>query len=404
MSLLNEKSEKDNEKYENLTNRLSQLDEIFQVSNQNQTQLLTELKENHENDISALKKEKEMQKFELNALNSTFTEHIQSLVNNISILNESNQNQAQKLADLKNKNENDILAFEKVKQTQNNGLNALNSTFIERIQSLDSKFGSLNESNQIQIQKLAKLKNSFEYDILTWKKAKEGRSNELTELNSTFSEQVQDLKDKIRLMSNIVNDIYKTLLMNDIKKSEPVSNKVNDIINETFIAENQSSKKKIVYSLAHNVSIEKMRAQGYELVYDFVYNHSTTISELNAIKSKCSAQTILCAGGAALNSDNLLLVSCGSCNEVLKETTNNKPVLNNEAYWYLTDKKSFGFSPSYNIKQLSVDWHDCDSSAKSCSDDKRLSWYLGGGGGWRLGKLNNVENEMSDYRKIILIS
>ena len=66
MSLLNEKSEKDKEKYENLTNRLSQLDETFQASNKNQTQLLIELKENHENDISALKKEKEMSRAFIN--------------------------------------------------------------------------------------------------------------------------------------------------------------------------------------------------------------------------------------------------------------------------------------------------------------------------------------------------
>lgn len=404
ISLLNEKTKKDNEKFENLTNTQNQLEEMFQASNQNQTQLIIELNEKHKDDISALKTDKETQKNELNAINSSFTEQVKNLMNNISILNEANQNQAKEQAELKNMHDNDILVFEKYKKTQNNALSALNFTFFEQIHSLDKKFSLLNESNQIQIQNLAKLKHYIEYEALTLKKVKETQNNELTALNSTFNEQVQDLKDKIRLMSNIINDIYKTLMINDIKKTESVPKKENDI-NETLIEDSSINKKKpTVYSLAHNVSIKNMKLQGYELVYDFAYNHSTEITELNAIRWKCSAQSVLCVGGAALDSDNLLLVSCGNCHAVLKETSNNKPVLNNEAYWYLTEKKSFGFSPSFNIKQLSVDWHDCDSSAKNCSDDKRLSWYLGGGGGWRLGKLNNVENEMSDYRKIILFS
>ena len=81
----------------------------------------------------------------------------------------------------------------------------------------------------------------------------------------------------------------------------------------------------------------------------------------------------MCAGGAALNSDNLLLVSCANCHSVLTETPLNQPVLNNGAYWYLTTGKSFAFSLSYNIKQNSADIYDCDSSFKNCKDSSRLS-------------------------------
>ena len=73
------------------------------------------------------------------------------------------------------------------------------------------------------------------------------------------------------------------------------------------------------YSLAHNVSIEVMQSQGYEIVYDVSYFHEKTFAELNATKFKCSYESVLCAGGAAMGSDTLMLVSCGKCHAVLTE-------------------------------------------------------------------------------------
>ncbi len=151
------------------------------------------------------------------------------------------------------------------------------------------------------------------------------------------------------------------------------------------------------YSLSHDISINKMKSQGYQVVYDFPYSHFTTFSEMNSIKSQCSSETILCAGGVASNNkDNLLLVSCGNCHSVLTQTPQNQPVLNNGAYWYMTDTFSFGFSPSNIIIQSNCDYYDN-------TDNKRLCWHLQGySGGWRLGKLVSIYT--SDYHKIILLS
>ena len=83
--------------------------------------------------------------------------------------------------------------------------------------------------------------------------------------------------------------------------------------------------------------------------------------------------------------NTLLLVSCGSCLDILTTTELNKPRLVNGAWWYFKPAPSFGFAPSSSIRQLSVDIFDCDSSW-NCNDSKRLSWYLlSGYTDWRLG-------------------
>ena len=146
-----------------------------------------------------------------------------------------------------------------------------------------------------------------------------------------------------------------------------------------------------------------MKTNGYKVVSDILYGSVTTFAGLNAIKSNCSSQTVLCAGGAAVGSDNLLLVSCGNCLSVLNPTLKNQPVLNNGAYWYFSDLQSFGFSPIYNITQFQADTFDCVGGYSNCPDNTRLSWHLlGHVGGWRLGKLTHLNHDRN-YRKIIFL-
>jgi hypothetical protein len=151
-----------------------------------------------------------------------------------------------------------------------------------------------------------------------------------------------------------------------------------------------------------------MKSQGYQVAYDYPYSHATTLDELKKINSKCSAETVLCAGGvASWDSDKLLLVSCGNCKSVLTQTPRDEPVLNNGAYWYLTKNYSFGFSPSHYIYQFYVDGYDCDyflDTNPKCSSNERLSWRLDGiYGGWRIGQITQLR--YSDlFRKIIILS
>jgi len=146
-----------------------------------------------------------------------------------------------------------------------------------------------------------------------------------------------------------------------------------------------------------------MISQGYTKVYDTLYSQLTTLTELNNILSICSVNSILCAGGAAVGSDNFLLVSCGKCQSILMPTPRDSPVFNNGAYWYLTNGLSFGFSNVYTIIQGNCDNYDYSNNLKLC-------WNMGCSVSctYRLGKLYNdgsanSQSFYNNYRKIILL-
>lgn len=292
------------------------------------------------------------------------------------------QNQSQQIAELKTKHDDDVLALVEENRQTKNELTALNTTVMDELGQLNEKFdlisNRLNEINETLISnKTEESMNQTSLDAFEMLNNENG-----TNSTTTIIEQIKSLRDEVSVLSDRVNDIDEILASNNIKK-----------------------KNITIYSLEHDISIDDMKSQGYEIVYDVLYSsYGPTLAELNAIRLKCSDESVLCAGGAAVASDNLLLVSCGNCFAVLTETPLNKPVLNNGAYWYLTDKKSFGFSPSSNIKQDNADWYDCDKARKKCTDDKRLSWWLSGRGGARLGKISHHESSLNNYRKIIMIS
>jgi hypothetical protein len=146
-----------------------------------------------------------------------------------------------------------------------------------------------------------------------------------------------------------------------------------------------------VYILALNINLDEFLILGFKLIYDQLYSHVTTENELYDTKSMCNQDTIICVGGADSN-DTLLLVSCGSCLDILTNTTINQPRLVNGAWWYFTHGKSFGFAPNSDIKQRWYDCYDClncNDDSNTCTDSNRLSWKFPtakhGGDGFRLG-------------------
>lgn len=121
------------------------------------------------------------------------------------------------------------------------------------------------------------------------------------------------------------------------------------------------------------------------------------------LRSLCTKDSVICVGGSD-TVYNLLLVSCGNCLNILTPTYINSPNLINGAYWYLTEKQSFGFSPIFSIHQIGIDVYDCDSKRLNCTDSKRLSWSTSFSGG-RLGKLGDGEyyQIFGHYRKMIFL-
>jgi len=127
--------------------------------------------------------------------------------------------------------------------------------------------------------------------------------------------------------------------------------------------------------------------QGFKTVYDQLYSNKYIDPDLNNIKTQCNQNSLICVGGADGN-NNLLLVSCGSCLDILTTTIRNQPRFVNGAWWYFTPGYSFGFAPNSNINQDAADFFDCAGSI--CQDSNRLSWHLPGYG-WRLGN-NHLSN------------
>jgi hypothetical protein len=139
------------------------------------------------------------------------------------------------------------------------------------------------------------------------------------------------------------------------------------------------------YILSYNIQMNELLNQGFKTVYNQLYSHVTTETILLNIKTQCNRDSIICVGGAYSNNNTLLLVSCGSCLDILTTTPHNQPRLVNGAWWYLTPDHSFGFAPNSNIYTNSADTFDCDP----CKDSNRLSWHLHGlDGGWRLGNIH----------------
>ena len=119
-------------------------------------------------------------------------------------------------------------------------------------------------------------------------------------------------------------------------------------------------------------------------------------ADLDSARAQCDADSILCAGGGAVNSDNLDVVSCGNCYSILTPTVQNSPVFVGSAYWYMTSGYSFGFSPIYLVSQHTADTYNL-------SDPLRLSWHLNtNSGGWRLGTINSLDAS-TNYKKYLFI-
>jgi hypothetical protein len=117
------------------------------------------------------------------------------------------------------------------------------------------------------------------------------------------------------------------------------------------------------YVHASNIQMNELFTKEFKLVYDQLYSHSTTTEELNTVKSQCNQDSIICGGADSLKI-TLVLVSCGSCLDILTNNTNQTRLVNG-AWWYFKPGESFGFAPNSNIEinnWESADMSDCNSS------------------------------------------
>ena len=147
------------------------------------------------------------------------------------------------------------------------------------------------------------------------------------------------------------------------------------------------------------MDLNEIARLGFYEVYNYPYSHATTLSEILSIRGQCFSTTIMCVGGGNPSSGVLNVVACANCLAITTETPINSPKYNGLAFWYLSQKLSFGFSPSPNIAQ-----NQADTLNNNITDSNlRLSWHVDlGTGGWRLGVITGLNNNELYNKKIFL--
>jgi hypothetical protein len=230
----------------------------------------------------------------------------------------------------------------------------------------------------------------------------------VNELKKDNNDKLNSLKNENSRSKNEVDNLI--LLVNEIKKGTDDSFKnlklemassVNELKKEIV-----STFKKLnpfsfgaPHGIQNNIHVSKLTEMGYSYVYNKPYNHATTSSEMDIIKSSCLPTTILCLGGRDSTNDVLLVVSCGHCSVVFTKTAKNTPNTHNGAYWYYSPDcngcLSMGFAPNSTINQWNPDTFDL-------SNNQRVSWFLNiQWGGYRLGSLINLANDIRYYKVIL---
>jgi hypothetical protein len=219
--------------------------------------------------------------------------------------------------------------------------------------------------------------------------------NKLKIIENQSNHQFNLSKSNNEIIVSQQNKLDKLYVINE-NQSQLIVNQQNKIDKLFEIIEKQSQiltklESKIMfdwqkYVLAYNIQMNELLNQGFKTVYNQLYSHVTTETILLNIKSQCNRDSIICVGGAYSNNNTLLLVSCGSCLDILTTTPLIQPRLVNGAWWYFTPGRSFGFAPNSNIFQGSADHIDCGNAPHTnCKDSNRLSWHLNDMGGYRLG-------------------
>ena len=148
--------------------------------------------------------------------------------------------------------------------------------------------------------------------------------------------------------------------------------------------------------MANYINENDLLNAGFRLVYNYPYGHYTMNAEILNIRNQCTSNTLICVGGNRPSDSLLRVIACADCLSVTKQTVLNQPKFIGAAFWYFTDSKSFGFSPTSTIKQNIADDYDQESNL-------RVSWHLDvKDGGWRLGDLVRLNNDTNYYKKIFI--
>lgn len=104
--------------------------------------------------------------------------------------------------------------------------------------------------------------------------------------------------------------------------------------------------------IKRNISYQTLLDDGWQVLYQYPFSHSTTSEELKKLLSSViSDDSLICCIGKKTGSDDIILCAFGKAKEVLKPNgTKNSAIRYGNVCWYNVDKESFGFAESENIR------------------------------------------------------
>ncbi|CAF3308789.1 unnamed protein product [Rotaria socialis] len=129
---------------------------------------------------------------------------------------------------------------------------------------------------------------------------------------------------------------------------------------------------------------------GWTLVFNRPYSHRTRTIDLAQIAGICRNEVIV----AATVNGSIILAAVGPASVLTTNTTWNQPQQFGDVFWYRTPGKSFGFAPTFTIRQTQGDNEDL-------SNPLRLSWLLDQDlGGYRVGATRSLTDSSIWYKTI----
>ena len=164
-----------------------------------------------------------------------------------------------------------------------------------------------------------------------------------------------------------------------------------------------------------NVAVSSVSAGGWTRCYTDGYG--SVLPTLDVIRSQCTGDYILYAAGTVADTENFLLLAAGERSVVFAGTNLAQRTVvqlgadqfSNGTYFYGQNNLSVGFSENATVQLFQADI--CVSSLDGggnpnceATDDgsKRLSWHGNdlGGGGWRIGNEEGLNNNNTFIREI----
>ncbi|CAK72617.1 unnamed protein product (macronuclear) [Paramecium tetraurelia] len=213
-------------------------------------------------------------------------------------------------------------------------------------------------------------------------------------VHQSFTEQIQDLLYQINSITNLIEKPLSYLMQsrrifpND--KSETQSMQRIDFDQQSVIGTmNQSP-----FCIQKQVRFSTLEMKGFTKVYDELFNKPFTQTHIELIKQRCTAQSQICIGGVSVNDpDQFILCATDYASEFYTENLRLKAG-QEESQW----GNILGIMVRNRSKWIQR-YPDVDNE----EGDQRFSlWLFHGQGGYRIGRLESLEQSV-EYKCVIYL-